>query len=168
MDKQHILSLGNERDMHLRVMAFMENSDELGFILTIHLVCERIVETWIEAASNNRNLFHDIKSLSFSAKLQMAKNCDIPEYFYIFSRKLNIVRNQFAHNLEKTSISNDDLRNLEYCAQFLPDDAIGKNIHTNKIITKNGECKYTDTTKNKKIGMIFFLVYSNLLANSRK
>lgn len=168
MDKQHFLSLGNERDMHLRVMALMENSDELGFILTIHLVCERVIETWIEATTNNRNLFRDIKSLSFSSKLQMAKNCEIPEYFHIFSKKLNILRNQFAHNLEKKSISNEDLKSLEYCAQFLPDDSFGKDIHTNTLITKSGECKYTDATINKKIGLIFFLIYSTLLEYSRK
>ncbi|RYM50983.1 hypothetical protein [Serratia proteamaculans] len=163
MDKSHFLSLSNEKDMNLRFVESSLYEEQLSCVLIVHLVCERIIERWIESASNNKNIFNNVRGLSFSAKLQIANNFGTPEFFHCFCKVLNNVRNKFAHEISKTKIDDEEMNKLESSILLLPKDTIGRDLKTNTIIIKGVSQKYIESTENVKLVSIFGLIYSNLL-----
>lgn len=164
MNKNHFLTLCNEKDMHLRLLGLMKIKEQLSVILVTHLACEKVIETWIEAIANNEAFFYNT-TIGFAAKLQIAKNCGLPDYFYIFSKNLNKIRNDFAHFVDKDSINNKELEKLEYCTHHLPKETICKDIYSSRFSLGDTEYQYAEADFNKKLGFIFFLIYSSLLGH---
>lgn len=168
MDKSHFLSLANERDMNLRFVESSLHEEQLSCVLIVHLVCERTIERWIESASNNKNIFNNVRGLSFSAKLQIAKNFGIPDFFHGFCNVLNNIRNKFAHEISKTKIDNEEINKLESCILLLSKDTFGRDMKTNTITIKGRSHKYIEATENIKLVSIFGLIYSNLFNHISK
>lgn len=162
MDKSHFRSLASEGDINLRVVESSLHEEQLSCVLIVHLVCERTIERWIESASNNKNIFNNVRGLNFSAKLQIAKNFELPDFFSIFCKTLNIIRNKFAHDISKTKIDVEEMNKLESCILLLPKETIGRDIKTNTIKIKGVTHNYTEATENIKLVCIFLMTYSNL------
>ncbi|MGQ1888286.1 hypothetical protein [Serratia marcescens] len=163
MDKSHFLSLAKEGEVNLRFAESCLHEEQLSCVLIIHLVCERIIERWTESTSNNKNIFDNVRGLSFSAKLQIAKNFELPEFFSVFCKTLNKIRNGFAHEISKKYIDDEEINKLESCMTLLPKEAVGRDVKTNTIKIKGVPHKYSEATVNIKLVCMFGLVYSNLL-----
>ena len=73
MDKAHFSTLLRMKEMNMRFVSLTFHTDQLSAVLVIHMVCEKILETWIEASSHNKNFFNNSVSLTFNNKLIIAK-----------------------------------------------------------------------------------------------
>ncbi|HIC4093196.1 TPA: hypothetical protein ACW4YN_000833, partial [Salmonella enterica] len=56
-----------------RLSSIMQSEDDIGVVLRLHLVTEKIIEAWCCAASNNVNFFDGFGenlTMSYAAKLK--------------------------------------------------------------------------------------------------
>ncbi|EKS8359873.1 MULTISPECIES: hypothetical protein [Bacillus] len=90
MDKNFIANKALER--------FKKIDDEIALVVTIHLCTEYWLNRILEEKLNKRK--KGINELNFKKKLDLInKQCIIPGFLYDNIRKLNELRNTFAHEL---------------------------------------------------------------------
>ncbi len=78
--------------------AVLWNSDDLTVVIRAHLLVENIIER-ILAKSLRLEVFDD-RELTFSFKLKMAQSLNLLDDLYPAIKRLNNIRNEFAHNIE--------------------------------------------------------------------
>lgn len=162
MDTQHFLSIASLREMNLRFVAVAGHDDQLSGVLTIHMVCEKIIDLWIEAATHNADFFNGVGNINFSNKLQIAKNFSLPDTPYKFMKVLNTIRNKFAHQIDKTSMTDEEIETLynslkSYLEKHPENDP--KKLH---VICYGKEYPYNHSN-NVKLSGIFYCVYLSCL-----
>lgn len=161
MNKQHLLSLLNQKEMNLRVASILGNSDDLSAVLIIHLACEKIIETWIEAATNKPDFFSNVSSITFYSKLQIAKNLSLPDTPFDFMKTLNKIRNKFAHQITKNKVSDDEINelynSLSHYLESQPEND-PKRLH---CISYGKEYTFNDGN-NVKLSMMFSCVFLSI------
>lgn len=163
MDKVHFSSLLHMKEMNLRFASVVSHTEQLSAVLVIHMVCEKILETWIEASSDNKDFFKNLLSLSFSNKLLIAKNFSLPNEIFLFIKELNSIRNKFAHDIQKTEVSEPEIEKLYsslsgFIARHPSMDPKKSSVHSHGV-----EYKYTDNN-NIKISLLFSCMYLYLLS----
>ncbi|KAA5961010.1 MULTISPECIES: hypothetical protein [Pantoea] len=89
--------------------------DDVGTTLRLHLISERLIESWICACCNNAGLFGQDKNrvlVECSAKIEMAINLGLPEHLGKAFKVLNSLRNDIAHNPIKNSIPDSRIQSF--------------------------------------------------------
>ena len=75
-----------------RLSSIMQSEDDIGVVLRLHLVTEKIIEAWCCAASNNVNFFDGFGenlTMSYAAKLKLATNFGLNEFSEITNEEIN-------------------------------------------------------------------------------
>ncbi|HDU2404246.1 TPA: hypothetical protein RE095_004795 [Klebsiella pneumoniae] len=162
MDTQHFLSIVTLNEMNLRFAAVAGHNDQLSGVLTIHMVCEKIIDLWIESATHNANFFNNVGNINFSNKLQIAKNFSLPDTPYRFMKTLNTIRNKFAHQIDKISMTDEEVESLydslsSYLEKHPENDP--KKMH---VICYGKEYPYNHSN-NVNLSGIFYCVYLSCL-----
>lgn len=112
--------------------------DDLSATLRLHLIGERLVESWICAVCSAPTLFSDTKdpvNIESIAKINMAMNMGFPEEIGRAFKVLNSLRNDVAHNPLKSSIPDSRIQSFS--------------AMTNNYLVKSGK-----TTLDKRKGVI--------------
>lgn len=88
------------------------NVDHLGALLICHLVVEHHIDEWLAAANPGMKPVSETR-LSFAQKMDLLDNVEATVQWLLPGiRRLNRIRNQFAHNLE-AAISDEDLKPIK-------------------------------------------------------
>ena len=94
---------------HQDIMSWvMLNPQEM--ILKAHLTIGKVIELFVEVQSGSDKILDDAR-LSFSSKLAIAKNLEMDSNLSAFFKKINRIRNKFAHDLSY-QISEEDVEDL--------------------------------------------------------
>lgn len=94
--------------------AFTE--DDIGAILRIHLMTEKLVESWICAACNQADFFgkgEDRIKIDYDEKIKIAKNLSFPSALYNALKTINKIRNDAAHLHNFSGIPNNKIDSLK-------------------------------------------------------
>ncbi|ELZ3335885.1 hypothetical protein UL076_004612 [Klebsiella pneumoniae] len=99
---------------NLQMMEAFRSPDEIGSVLRMHLYLERVIEAWVSAATDNPKVFSSQSNsfFTFSVKLEIAKNFDLPSDLYTATKMINKLRNDFSHKIHK-KIEDIEIRNIE-------------------------------------------------------
>ncbi|ELP0298636.1 hypothetical protein ACTWOF_005993 [Klebsiella michiganensis] len=162
MDKIHFSSLLEMREMNKRFSSLVYNTDQLSTVLVLHMVCEKILEKWIEASSNNKEFFNNSVSLTFNNKLNIANNFSLPIACFRFMKALNSIRNKFAHDIHKTEVSNTEIDMLYSSLHEFINRNPGEDPKHLKLITTNGTYTFNDNN-NIKLMIMFTAAYLSAL-----
>ncbi|HDO6728982.1 hypothetical protein VSS26_15235 [Klebsiella pneumoniae] len=165
MDKKHFSSLLQMKEMNKRLSSVIYHTDQLSAVLVHHMVCEKVLETWIEASTHNKEFFCNSVSLTFNNKLLIAKNFSLPNECFLFMRALNSIRNKFAHQIEKTEVSESEIEMLYSSLSGFINRYPSKDPKLCKIITKQGTYTFNDSN-NIKISLIFSSLFLSLFESS--
>ena len=162
MDKVHFSSLLQMKEMNLRFSSTITHSDQLSAVLILHMACEKILETWIEASCHNKNFFNNSVNLNFNNKLLIAKNFSLPNDSFKFMKALNSIRNKFAHQIEKTEITDSEIETLynslsEFINRNPAEDPKGMTL-----LTKERNYNYNDGN-NVRLLIMFTCSYLSVL-----
>lgn len=85
----------------------MVSEDDIGSVLRIHLLCERMIEAWICAHCSCPTFFGAGDSkvrIECSDKIAMAYNLGMDRRLYSTFKTINSLRNALAHNPNQQSI----------------------------------------------------------------
>ncbi|WP_447876944.1 hypothetical protein [Serratia fonticola] len=163
MDKSHFVKIFNEREMNKRFFKLAEQDDALSSVLVIHLMFEKIIEAWIESASHNVNFFNDVNMIAFSTKLKIAKNFGLSDQVCSAIKSLNSLRNEFAHKISKTVISDAEIAKLETLANEINRKSGFSEMAGFKLEGLNVAIKYSDSSNNVKMPFIFSVIYGEVI-----
>ncbi|HBR2823844.1 TPA: hypothetical protein L9Q99_005184 [Klebsiella pneumoniae] len=158
MDKVHFSSLLEMREMNKRFSSLIYNTDQLSTVLVLHMVCEKILEKWIEASSNNKGFFSNSVSLTFNNKLIIANNFSLPVECFKFMKTLNSIRNKFAHDIHKTEVSDSEIDMLYNSLSEVIKRNPGEDPKDMKLITPRGTYTFNDNN-NIKLIIMFTTAY---------
>ena len=98
-----------------RLSSIMQSEDDIGVVLRLHLVTEKIIEAWCCAASNNHNFFDGFGenvTMSYAAKLKLATNFGLNEFSYQELKVVNKIRNARSHQIDNSEITNEEINKL--------------------------------------------------------
>ncbi|HHJ4622961.1 TPA: hypothetical protein ACQJJL_004239 [Raoultella ornithinolytica] len=161
MDKLHFSSLLQMKEMNKRFALIAYHTDQLSAVLVIHMVSEKTLETWIEAKTHNKDFFSNSVNLTFNNKLLIAKNFSLPNDCFVFLKTLNSIRNKFAHQIEKTEISESEIEKLyDSLSGFIKRNP-NKDPKLCKLHTRQGTHTFNDNN-NIKLSLIFSSFYLSL------
>jgi len=94
-------------DVNSFVIKASQTEDTTGAVLRVHLLCEKMIEAWVCAATGFEQLFDDDGNqllMECNTKLKLAKNTGMPEGIYKALKVINSLRNDVAHNPSKQEI----------------------------------------------------------------
>ncbi|OIX96209.1 hypothetical protein BFS14_01730 [Serratia fonticola] len=163
MDKSHFSKIFNEREMNIRFFKLAEQDDALSSVLVIHLMFEKIIEAWIEAASHNEKFFNDVNMIAFSTKLKIAKNFGLSDQTYSAIKLLNSLRNEFAHKVSRTVISDTEIAKLEAIADEINKKSGFSKVDGFELHGLNTLIKYSDSSNSVKMPFIFAIIYREVV-----
>ncbi|WP_395066521.1 hypothetical protein [Paraburkholderia silvatlantica] len=130
-------------------------------ILSFHLICEYLVETWVNFKLNKgENLFKGIEKIGFHNKVFVAKNAGLPKEIFHALILLNDERNDLAHKITKRDINHrfvDDLVDKI--------DAIkgcGEKVSKLKILEGGREIKITSQILGERLLLALYALASTL------
>ncbi|HFV9294905.1 TPA: hypothetical protein ACIAIE_004796 [Serratia fonticola] len=114
MNIKHFHEAFRDSATNLQMLEALRSPDEVGSVLRMHLYLERVIEAWVAAVTDNPKVFSSQSGsfFSFSVKLEIAKNFDLPIDLYTAIYMINKLRNQFSHKINK-KIENIEIRNIE-------------------------------------------------------
>ena len=118
MNGRIFISIYGDIDIAKAFTSISDNEDELGCILRVHLLSERLLDAWISAKINIEDLFENSANEkfkfrpSFSLKLALAKKLDFPVELIQCLQALNSKRNDFAHRYDCDPISDIDIEKM--------------------------------------------------------
>jgi hypothetical protein len=103
-----------DKETNLQMIEALRSPDEVGSVLRMHLYLERVIEAWVAAVTDNPKVFASQSGslFSFSAKLEIAKNFDLPSDLYSAIKMINKIRNDFSHKINK-KIDEIEIKNIE-------------------------------------------------------
>ncbi|ABY99294.1 hypothetical protein HMH05_02935 [Pseudomonas sp. SbB1] len=146
-------------DLKTELNTLMHNTkDDVLVVLRIHLMCENLLEAWICAATHRLDFFNHPQELrlTFNNKLGIAYNLELPKAAYDFLHQINKTRNEFAHKLNKKTITVGLSSKLErIIAKLVP-------LSPPKMQIMDGDMEVDSlqsesTPERLKLCMIFFL-----------
>lgn len=91
------------------------SEDDIGVVLRVHLMLEKDLEAWCACASENGRFFAKFGenlNLSFAAKNQLAVNFGLSESLSKAIKRINKIRNQRAHQIDKFSLTESEIVSL--------------------------------------------------------
>jgi len=161
-------------DISKLILSTNRNEDELGSVLRIHLLCERLLDAWIAAQLDKENLFENsagekIKfNPSYAMKLGLAKKLGLHEGLCTCLQKINKIRNSFAHRYDCNPLSETDMKSMASILKTIPLPGKVKKIDDVEfiILDEGGQqiAKYLfddDKTPNR---IRLTIIFANILA----
>lgn len=151
------------------------SDDEIGTVLRLHLLCERMVEAWICACCDSVELFGDGKNkvrIECDAKIAMAGNLGIPPELVKALKTFNSLRNDIAHNLTAQEIQDAKIQSLKDTLQgYFRQHPIEPSLEESKVGIFDAEGKLTeevtlesDSSKNRlKLVLLFSKLMHSLM-----
>ena len=145
----------------------------VDLVLRAHLMIEQLLDYLIQKVSGNEELITGV-GLSFHQKAILAKNLRLRIELFSFIKRLNKLRNKFAHNLDY-ELGEDDIRELESlhncCFSSIKTNILDASLMVGKIkIVFNGEeihrelsIQYKEADKSQKLMMILSMFIGNKL-----
>lgn len=168
MDARIFMEHYNGVDVSSLLIKASTVDDDIGTTLRVHLLCERLIESWICAHCECQNLFGGDKDrvrVECDSKIAMAVNLGLPKQIAKTLKTINSLRNDIAHNSDKIGIPDARIQSMsttmgEYLA------SIGENINEQSIMINNEDGSeietvslISDSTKSRlKLCLIFGLV----------
>lgn len=136
-----------------RLTSIMESEDDIGVVLRLHLVTEKIIEAWCCAASNNAHFFDgfgESLTMSYAAKLKLASNFGLNDFSYKELKEINRIRNARSHQIDNSQITVQEIQKLitlisdDGQKELIEDDKFGllvgeKRVHLNGEDVSNRE-----------------------------
>ncbi|BEN77780.1 hypothetical protein SMKC082_11900 [Serratia marcescens] len=103
-----------DKATNLQMLEALRSPDEVGSVLRMHLYLERVIEAWVAAVTDNPKVFSSQSNsfFTFSVKLEIAKNFDLPSDLYAATKMINKLRNDFSHKIHR-KIEDIEIRNIE-------------------------------------------------------
>lgn len=168
MNAKMFIELGGHSNNVNILFDAITTDDLLGTVLRIHLACEQLVEFWIFSAVNNENIFNEDNgrlSVNFYSKLVIANNLGLPSTLFNVIKKINHIRNKFAHRNTNISISESDfismIDNLNNCKLTVPDFSVIEGVTTFNINNTTVDYCLGDESTPDKYRLA--IIYSHLL-----
>ncbi|HGM6837242.1 TPA: hypothetical protein ACKP7D_000972 [Serratia marcescens] len=103
-------------DVSSKIIESVTTKDTLGRVLRLQLVAEQLVESWVCGATNSESIFgtNDTRVLiEASKKIEIANNLNLPIEISNILKKLNKLRNDFAHNHSINGIPDNIIASME-------------------------------------------------------
>lgn len=142
MDARVFMNYYTEIDVNDLILKAVNVDDDVGTTLRLHLLSERLIESWICACCNNDGLFGKDKSrvlVDCSAKIEMSINLGLPENLGKALKVLNSLRNDIAHNPTKNTIPDSRIQSIAE----ITDNLLRLSSETTlskRYVTVNDEC----------------------------
>ncbi|MCL6325000.1 hypothetical protein [Pectobacterium polaris] len=119
MNIQSFINHYGNIDIAPAMIAIARSEDDLGVVLRVHLLCEKFLEAWICGITGYDNLFVEAPqsgdfNMEFFQKLKMCQLTGLPDNAYRAMKKINDVRNSFAHRISTRSIQNGDIDSISH------------------------------------------------------
>lgn len=98
-----------------RMSAMMKSEDDIGVVLRLHLLTEKILEAWCCSASNNPRFFDgfgESLTISYAAKLKLASNFGLNEHSYLEFKQINKIRNVRSHQIDNPQITDKEIQQM--------------------------------------------------------
>ncbi|MBQ4768311.1 hypothetical protein F9U42_14305 [Pectobacterium versatile] len=133
----------------LPMIKIANSEDDLGVVLRIHLLCEKFLEAWICGITGHDNLFSEAPQsgdfqMEFFQKLKMCQLTGLPESAYKSIKKINDIRNSFAHRLSVTAIKDSEIDSVYHHVGKLAETYLSFPLSKFQIKTndEDGKTKY--------------------------
>lgn len=162
----HFTSI-NISDLYLKAMLM---DDDIGTTLRLHLISERIVESWICASCGYDSVFVNKKNpvkIDAIEKINMAMNMGFPTGAGRAFQVLNALRNDIAHNPLKSSIPDSRIQSLAEITNNYLIDSGWKPLKDRKaeIFDEKGNLQTTITIKSNCANRLkLCFIFSQILA----
>lgn len=98
-----------------RLLSTMLSDDDIGVVLRVHLLTEKMLEAWSCAASNNPKLFEgfgESLTMSYAAKLKLAQNFGLNEFSYKELKMINRIRNTRSHQIDNAEVTDSEIQKM--------------------------------------------------------
>ncbi|CDG87887.1 hypothetical protein [Xenorhabdus bovienii] len=162
-------------DTYQSIMTICENSTPLVTVLTLHLTCESFLEAYICAHLGIEDLFAEKPDnadnvkfrMSFEHKSRFAQRLGLPREAYDAFEQLNQIRNQFAHKLLQSDISDKQLIIITRLINSIPNPKEELNLEEEGVEfygsenTKPFKFIFRDTTTPKQMKLV--IAYFSLI-----
>lgn len=159
------------------LIKIVDTEDIVGVVLRFHLLTELLIDSWICAKTSCAGLFgtedDDRLLIECSNKIKMAENLGLPKEICSLVRKINKVRNDFAHRMNPDEIQKKHMSGLitltKNLSQTIPDMDLTK--EQGRFRDKNGNviCEIgidDDTDHDKYKLLIMFYVILKAFTNN--
>lgn len=113
-------------DISKLFLSIDQNEDELGSVLRVHLLCERLLDAWIAAHLDREDLFENsagekIKfNPSYGMKLGLAKKLGMNAGLCSCLQTINKIRNSFAHRYDCEPLLDKDMQAMASILKEIP------------------------------------------------
>lgn len=120
------MKIFGEVDISKFFISIDQNEDELGSVLRVHLLSERLLDAWIAAHINKEDLFQNspgekIKfNPSYGMKLGLAKKLGMHAELCSCLQTINKIRNNFAHRYDCEPLTDKDMQAMENALKGAP------------------------------------------------
>lgn len=98
-----------------RLSTLMKSEDDIGVVLRLHLLTEKIIEAWCCAASDNPKFFEGFGenlTISYTAKLKLASNFGLNDFSYHELKEINRIRNARSHQIDNAQITDQEIKKM--------------------------------------------------------
>ncbi|WP_272577019.1 MULTISPECIES: hypothetical protein [unclassified Providencia] len=115
MNKQIFIDKVNEIGVNKLLMQAIRTEDDIGAVLRIHLLSEKLAEAWICAACDADNFFGEGNysvRINCSDKFKLARNLGVPDELYSSLKMINSLRNNLAHGSGHNLVSDESINKL--------------------------------------------------------
>lgn len=163
-----------EVDISKLILSIDQNDDELGSVLRVHLLCERLLDAWIAAQLEREDLFENsagekIKfNPSYGMKLGLAKKLGMNAGLCSCLQTINKIRNSFAHRYDCEPLLDKDMQTMASVLKGIPLPGKVKSVDDVdfKILDNSGNqiksYYFNDEKTPNRIRLI--IIFSNILA----
>ncbi|EOL8949898.1 hypothetical protein ACM92B_002458 [Cronobacter dublinensis] len=163
-----------EVDISKLIFSIDQNGDELGSVLRVHLLCERLLDAWIAAQLDREDLFENsagekIKfNPGFGMKLGLAKKLGMNAGLCSCLHTINKIRNSFAHRYDCEPLLDKDMQKMASILKGIPLPGKVKTLDDVdfKIFDNSGKeitsYYFNDKSTPNRIRLI--IIFSNILA----
>lgn len=168
------MKIFGEIDISKLFLNIDQNDDELGSVLRIHLLCERLLDAWIAAHLDKEDLFQNSASEkikfnpSYGIKLGLAKKLGLHTGLCSCLQTINKIRNSFAHRYDCEPLTEKDMQAMATILKGVPLPGKVKSVGDVdfKIIDINGKVTKSYYFNDEKTPNRFRLtiIFSNILA----
>jgi len=167
MDHQYFSNKFHDGKIKDRLLQVLNYDDPLLCVVSSHLILERMLEIWIVSYTGVPSLL-DSTQINFSQKLKLCKNCQLPTEIVTAISKLNKLRNNLSHRLEKFDVEHTEIEELLGLVQKIPPGHTQENLLEFSIQSPNGMIKIKNATNNQKITFAALMILTSMLQSSNR
>jgi len=168
-DINMFMDIYGTREFAAATISVIDSDDDLTSVLKLHLLTERLLEAWI-CGRTEVDVFSSEGEprceLPYSSKLSLAARLGFPLPAYNVLKKLNKMRNEFAHRLSASCISDNYLDSMLANTEMMP---LGPDMITIKEMgyqrftpTGDTKVKYMYSEENTPSRIKLLLIYTSI------